>query len=518
MRLLTLLVTILVISFVSIALPPAPARAAEDPYITLSPDDGVPGIEVKVRGGNFTADEWVDIYYDGTWIDDVKTDGDGDFPWVTFEVPESHTGPHTVLARDESDQHASQTFTAEPGLTIDPDEGLVGTTVTVEGHGFAEEEENIELMYYPNGSVIVVEDGIQADEDGYWERSFAIPSSARGRHDLDAEGDDSQDYEVEGATFEVVPGISLEKSSGSVGESITMSGTGFEDEDRYIEILFAGEQTETDPEIIRADENGSWDASFTVPQMPTGEYGVTAEGELTKDVDELTFEIEAGLVLSPDEGHVGMNLTVAGRGFAPDEDVDVTYDGIQVERVKTDENGSFNATVLVPESRHGARLVSAEDDDGNNATATFTMESAAPDTPESVSPADGDRVGFIGKVTPTFEWSEVSDDSGVYYSLQIAASTNVTSAGEFADPVFTVEGLVATNYTLKKAEALPYGTYYWIVQAIDGAENESGWTEAYSFRAGALPLWAFIVIIVAAVAGIGALVYFRIIRQRIYYY
>jgi hypothetical protein len=518
MRLLSLLVTIFVISAVSIALPAAPAQADEGPYITLSPDDGVPGIEARVRGGNFTADEWVDIYYDGEWIDDVKTDGDGDFSWVTFEVPESHTGPHTVLARDESDQQASETFTAEPGLTIDPDEGPVGTTVTVEGHGFGEEEENIEVMYYPNGSLEVVAENIEADEDGYWERSFLIPPSAQGHHDVDAEGDDSQDYEVEDATFEVIPEISLDKSSGSVGESVTMTGTGFEDDDRYIEILFAGEETETDPEIIRADENGFWEASFKVPQMPTGEYSVTAEGEYTKDVDELSFELEAGLVLSPDEGHVGMNLTVAGRGFASDEDVDITYDDIQVETVETDDNGSFNVTILVPESKHGAHNVTAEDDEGNSATAIFTMESAAPDTPELVSPPDGDRVGFTGKVSPTFEWSEISDDSGIYYSLQIATSDNVTSTGEFADPIFTVDGVVAMNYTLEDTEALPYGTYYWTVQAVDGADNESGWTEPYSLRAGALPLWAFIVIIVAAVGGIGALVYFRIIRQRIYYY
>lgn len=519
MRLMSVLVTVLVISFAFVALPAGPAQAAEEePYITLSPDDGVPGIEARVRGGNFTAEEWVDIYYDGEWIDDVKTDGDGDFSWVTFEIPESHTGPHTVLARDESDQQASESFTVEPGLTIYPDEGPVGTTVTVEGHGFAEEEENIELMYYPNGSLEVVAENIEADEDGYWETSFLIPSSDRGDHLLDAEGDDSQDYDVEDATFEVIPEITLDKSSGSVGESITVAGTGFEDDDRYIEILFEGEETETDPEIIRADENGSWEASFKVPRMPTGEYSVTAEGELTRDVEELTFEIEAGLVLSPDEGHVGMNLTVAGRGFAPDEDVAVAYDGSQVETAETDHNGSFDVTVLVPESKHGAHNVTAEDDEGNSATATFTMESTAPDTPELVSPPDGDRVGFVGRVSPTFNWSEVSDDSGVYYSLQIATSDNVTSNGGFADPVFTVEVVVATNYTLAKTEALPYGTYYWIVQAVDGADNESGWTEPYSLRAGALPLWAFIVIIVAVVAGIGAAVYFRIIRQRIYYY
>jgi hypothetical protein len=76
--------------------------------------------------------------------------------------------------------------------------------------------------------------------------------------------------------------------------------------------------------------------------------------------------------------------------------------------------------------------------------------------------------------------------------------------------------LTETNYTLDRA--LPYGTYYWTVQAVDGAENESGWTATGSFRIGLLPLWAFIVAIVAIAAGIGAAVYFFVIRRKTYYY
>jgi hypothetical protein len=120
-------------------------------------------------------------------------------------------------------------------------------------------------------------------------------------------------------------------------------------------------------------------------------------------------------------------------------------------------------------------------------------------------------------VRPTFEWSEVSDDSGVRYSLQIAKGKNITATG-LADPIVSVSDIVGTNYTLNATEALPYGTYYWIVQAVDRAENESNWTAARSFRAGVLPLWAFIVIIVAIVVLIGALVYFFVLRKRIHYY
>jgi len=302
-----------------------------------------------------------------------------------------------------------------------------------------------------------------------------------------------------------------------VGDNIMMTGSGFAADERDITILFEGEAVFTE---IRTDDKGYWEEAFVVPEMPTGTYSVTAEGEYTpeEDISALSFEIGPGLVLSPYEGHVGMNLTVTGGGFAPDETVVIKYDGSEVETATTTAEGSFEVSFPVPESRHGAPQITAEVGGETEATAIFTMESDPPDTPELISPADGDRVGFIGKVRSIFEWSEVSDESGLYYSLQISTSANVTASGEFADPIVSKEGLVGTNYTLEKTEALRYGTYYWIVQAVDGAENAGNWTVVYAFRAGRLPLWAFIVSIVAIAGGIGAAVYFFVIRKRIYYY
>jgi hypothetical protein len=519
MRWLSRLLVIFVICLVAIALPAAPAQA-QGADILLSPDDGVPGEEITVYGYNFTPDRWVDIYYyqNGarTWVAEVKADDDGDFH-VDFEVPESYSGDHEVLAEDTYDVDASEYFDVEPGLTIDPEEGTVGTTVTVEGHGFAEDEEDIELRYYVNGDYETVADDIEADEDGWWEVSFQIPSSARGDHYIDAQGDDSELRDVEEATFEVMPEISLEESSGSVGDNIMMTGSGFAADERDITILFEGEAVFTE---IRADDKGYWEENFVVPEMPTGTYSVTAEGEYTpeEDISALSFEIGPGLVLSPYEGHVGMNLTVTGGGFDPDNNVVIKYDGSEVETAMPNNEGSFEVSFPVPESRHGTRQVTAEVGGETEATAIFTMESDPPDTPELISPADGDRAGFVGKVRSIFEWSEVSDDSGVYYSLQISTGANFTATEGFADPIVSISNIVGTNYTLEKTEALSYGTYYWIVQAVDGAENESGWTAAGSFRAGVMPLWAFIVIMVAVAGGIAAAVYFFLIRKRIYYY
>jgi hypothetical protein len=531
-ELLPELIIALVVCLMAIALPAAPAQGAIGPKIDLNHPSGVPGDELTVYGSNFTPGQYVDVYYDvdrdgefaeEEWVGDDVVDSDRSFR-VTFEVPMSYKGVHMVFAKDAADESALTPFTVTAGLTADPEDGPVGTNVTVEGVGFGENEEDIEVRYYFAGSDYdLVLENIEADENGSWRRSFPAPSSSRGNHRIDALGETSAANTVRDTTFEVTPAISIldqsgepiDSPSGSPGRNITMTGSGFVAGDRYIDILFEDEETQTG--IIRADDNGYWQGDFEVPAMPIGTYSVTAEGELTpeEDITPLSFEVRPGLVLSPASGHVGTQLVVTGSGFPINEDVTVLYDDNQVLVAESDAHGTFEISFVVPRSLAGERTVTAEDNVGNVATATFTMESDAPGTPELESPTDGSAVGFVGNVRPTFKWSAVPPDpSDVFYSLQIATGNNITSAG-FADPVVSVDNIVATNYTLEKG--LGYGNYYWIVQAVDGAGNRGQWTTPRSFHAGALPLWAFILAIVVFLALVGTLVYRLVIRERIRY-
>jgi len=518
---------VLVLCLVAIALPAAPAQAA-GASITLSPDHGIPGDEVTISGYNFTAEARVTLYYypDGARIQlaRVDTNDAGYFKVEHIVIPESYTGAHEIRAYTGSNLEAAQNFTVQPGLTVDPEEGPVGTNVTVRGHGFFEDEQEIEVRYYLDGNYTMIAVDIEADENGSWKVSSLVPASAQGSHIIDAKGGNSSLGKVQDITFEVTPSISvidesgnpIDNPSGSPGENIMMTGNGFYANDSYIKILFDGQEVETG--IIRADDNGHWQGNFQVPELPKGTYDVTAQGQHTakKDITALSFEIGPGLVLSLNQGHVGTNLTVRGGGFATSKDVVIRYDGNQEATATTNSSGSFRATFLVPRSQHGARQVTAEVNGVVEAAATFTMESDAPGVPELIWPPDEARIGIIGKVQPAFEWSAVSDVSGVHYSLQIAGSDNVTAAG-FVDPIVSVQNIVGTNYTLNATEALSYGTYYWIVQAVDGAENKGAWTTVRSFRAGVLPLWAFILAIVVVAAGIGTAVYYLVIRKRIRY-
>jgi hypothetical protein len=510
MRLLSILVIALVVCLTAVALTSSPAQAqCGGPSIELSVEHGVPGTDVIVYGNYFAAAVLVDIYYDGDQIATGRTSSNGDFT-AMITIPEGSQGHHQVLVQGKY-ASADAYFTVKPGLTVTPDNGPPGMTVSVEGKGFASNEVGIELLYYLDGNYETVGTDMTADAKGSWETSFQVPASDRGEHKIDAHGAASQLYDVQDATFQVTAGVSLDKSAGFVGDTVTMTGSRFAAGERDIQILFDGQAVATD---IKANSEGEWEASFMVPEMPTGQYTITAEGDQTRkeDVGGLSFEIEADIALSPTEGHVGTSLTVTGHGFVADETVDIMYDGGTMETAETNDQGSFEMSFRAPESQSGEHLVAAGYGGQNHANAPFTMESVSPGTPALTSPSDGSRVGFLGKrVAPTFEWSAVSDDSGVHYRLKIATSEDFDESSMIA----SVTGLTETSYTLD--EALPQGTYYWTVQAVDGAQNESGWTAARSFRIGLLPLWAFIVIIVAVVVLLGILIGVRVRRRSIYY-
>jgi hypothetical protein len=511
MSLLSRLLVVFVVCLIGVALPPLPAQAqCGQPFLELSPEYGLPGTDVTIYGHDFTAGVLVDIYYDGDPIATGRTSSNGAFT-IMITIPESCQGHYQVFVQGKY-ASADTYFTVKPGLTVSPENGPPGATVTVEGKGFACNEVGIELLYYFDGSYETIGSNITANAKGSWETGFQVPASDRGKHKIDAQGAISRLYEVVDATFTITAGTSLDKSAGYVGDTVTMTGSRFTGYEKGIQILFDGQAVATD---IKANAGGEWEASFVVPEMPAGEYTVTAEGEQTKrqDVGELSFQIEPDIALSPAQGHVGTNLTVTGHGFADSEDVNIMYDGGTVETAETNGQGSFEISFPAPESQYGEHQVAAGYAGENRATAVFTMESNHPDAPALIAPANNGRVGFIGKVTPKFEWSPVSDDSGVHYRLQIATSD------DFVGPslVASVTGLTETSYTLNATEALPQGTYYWIVQAVDGAQNESPWTPPRPFRVGLLPLWAFILIIVAVVVSIGVLIRALLRRRAIYY-
>ncbi len=95
-----------------------------------------------------------------------------------------------------------------------------------------------------------------------------------------------------------------------------------------------------------------------------------------------------------------------------------------------------------------------------------TINSTLPAVTKLLTPKDHT---FTSDTTPTFTWNAAS--GATRYQLQVSDNTN------FSSPFLIDQPVSALTYTVKSPNPpLAYGVYYWRVQALDAADNGSGWS------------------------------------------
>jgi hypothetical protein len=284
-----------------------------------------------------------------------------------------------------------------------------------------------------------------------------------------------------------------------------VTGSGFAVNEQGIRVLYDTREVATG---IVADANGAWVASFVAPVSSAGTHSVSAAGSSTStDITASpVFVVSPYMEISPMSGDVGTLVAVSGTGMGRGLPLVISYDDIKiVTGVVTSPEGSFGTSFKVPATFGSKHTVAVVDNSNNRAATSFTTETNAPQVPTPLSPAPSGQIGFVGSQVVTFSWSPVADPSGISYVLQIGRDT------EFSTPLIQHKGLVKPEYTLAAVEALNHESYFWRVEAVDGAGNESGWTKAQPFSVSKMGMEWFLVIV------IGGLVVLALIVWRIIY-
>ncbi len=98
------------------------------------------------------------------------------------------------------------------------------------------------------------------------------------------------------------------------------------------------------------------------------------------------------------------------------------------------------------------------------------VDTTPPSVPTLISPANN-TITTVS--TPNFDWSDVSDPSGVKYQLQLSNNTN------FSSTIMDLQNLTSSQY--KISTTLSNGTYYWRVRAADNLGNIGVWSSTSSF-------------------------------------
>ena len=153
-------------------------------------------------------------------------------------------------------------------------------------------------------------------------------------------------------------------------------------------------------------------------------------------------------------------------------DNDSDFSSPEENRVVLDNNYTIAPENSLPDDNYSWKVIAINAQGENESIVwTFVVDTVAPLAPSLVSPSDGSTTD---DTTPTFDWSDVSDPSGVNYTLEIIGELTKT-------------GLISSTYTLTSGEALSDGTYSWRVRAIDGANNVGDWSGAWTLKVATVP-------------------------------
>jgi IPT/TIG domain len=473
------------------------------PAIGLSSTQGNVGSNLTIAGKGFNVNEPnIQVLFDDNPVQSGIVAGSKGSWQITLKVPASSGGQHTIDAGGSTpaSEVEDKTFTVTPEIEINPTSGWVNTVVGIYGSGFSSGETNIKVTY--DGGTVKTD--IAADAKGSWQSSFSIPSSSRGGHEIRAYGAMTNESNVQSVSFSVSPGVKIEPVSGYlggaiyVGDSLYVSGVGFDANETGIKVTYDGALVVSD---ITADTKGSWSGILAVPSSSKGEHIIDASGEVTKanDIEDTIVIISPKVELNPSTSvAIGTDVTIHGTGFAPNQVITISYDGAKIaSNSATDPKGIFTTSFKIPQGKAGDHTVTVTDPTAAVFSVNFSVESSPPPTPNLISPEAGSEFGAFGKTSITFRWSAVEDPSGVYYLLEISPSS------DFAGTVIRKESLAATEYTLSNDEALTKGNYYWRVRAVDGAGNQSDWTNGQLFRIGGFDWWLILLAVVGVIVVVG---------------
>lgn len=249
--------------------------------IDIDRDDGQVGTEVEIDGEDFNANEDITVEYDGDDIDieegDDDTDSDGDFS-CTIIIPESAAGEHTItVTSDDTGATAEAEFTVEPAISISPTEGAAGTSVTISGTGF-NQDDDITISF----AASEIPTAIETDSNGSFSGTFKVPAKSKDTYKVKA----SDGTNKESVNFTVTAGASIDTTTGNIGSSLTISGTGFI-ASGTVTVKYDDVQVAT----TTADANGKFSVTFDVPASQHGDHTITASDGIT--TKQFTFTMES---------------------------------------------------------------------------------------------------------------------------------------------------------------------------------------------------------------------------------
>jgi hypothetical protein len=163
----------------------------------------------------------------------------------------------------------------------------------------------------------------------------------------------------------------------------------------------------------------------------------------------LAVPTNATCSISPRTGPAGSQVTLSCRGFAPSEQVEVTFGATMLTTAKATTSGAVAASFAVPSGFAGSTIPGRKDtfqakghQSGKAASATFTVAS-----PTKASCTLSPTTGLAGsRVTLSCRGFAPSEPVNVTFGAEVLATTKATTGGQMAASFAVPSGFAGSHY------------------------------------------------------------------------
>jgi len=180
------------------------------------------------------------------------------------------------------------------------------------------------------------------------------------------------------ARFNVlIPSIELSVNEGTVNTEVTINGTGFGNY-QNITVSFDDNPLNLASGAGVTDHAGRFTCKVIIPASTLGDH-VIKVSDTTGYQGEARFTVvlKPAILLKPDSATVGAEIEISGEKFSPAQKIAVRYDDKPVKIAGgnniTDDKGTCTFSITIPASTGGNHQITASDESGYKASATFRV-------------------------------------------------------------------------------------------------------------------------------------------------
>lgn len=428
------------------------------PKVLVSPTQGAVGQEMAVQGYGFAAFTAITVHFDSPTnptLAQATTTANGTFTTTAFNVPATTAGSHFVFAKEASvSVYAYANFIVNAGISLSASTGKVGDTITVTGGGFTaggSVQLYFDTVHEDNLIKTVTANASSSTTPGAISTTIDIPAGARGTHNIIAR-DVSSTTNTPPKVFTITPKITITPTSGAVGSSVTVTGSGFS-ANTSVSFEWDGSAM-AGVTSVTTNDKGGFIKTFNVPVTSSGEHTITARD--ATGPAEAVYTVAAKIGFGPSQATSvtgvipGNPVSVSGSGFQPGTTVNFFYDGAQLTTTASVlSNGTFSSVqIVVPGGIAGVHTLIAQQGT-NSASGTITTTTEFDYTPKTTPGHVGQEITVTGN--GFYPGSQISVKIG---SDAIASGSASATTGAF-EIKFDVPAMNAGSYTITVSDDVP---------------------------------------------------------------